>query len=415
MNKNKYKHQLSVTASLCVLRFSQFFAMFLPCLAIIILIYTQKGITVGDFFLIQGIFRLAAFLLEIPSGYLSDRFSRRHVLMFGAILHGIGFTTLALAHGFWLIVLGESLLGISSAMFSGTLEAYTYDLLKRNKTQKHFLKEMGSISTWGSAAAAIATIIGPEIYAYTGGNGNLLIWMSACAALFQFILYSLLPELSEVVRKKQKNKSAFMDVIGITLRTLRNAKLRNLIIFPALYGSFTIILFWALQPIMETSNIPVALFGIYIGINQFSRMLMSKYAYKICQKFGEINTSILTILSLVLSIVLSFVAMYSPNMTVVYIAVAIMAFVPATQKLNQLQYNSLIHHDIESKERGTVLSTSAMVGTLFGATMLAGAKYLLDYHGLETTLLATLFTTTLLIISLYKTKKYLCCSQKQSK
>jgi MFS family permease len=403
--KNK---QMSVNTALWILRISQFCRMFLPALAIIILIYTGKGVTVGDFFLIQGIFRLAAFLLEIPSGYLSDRFSRRHVLLFGAVLHVLGFVVIALAYGFWQIILGEALLGIASALFSGTLEAYTYDLLKRNKTQSHFLKEMGSVSTWGSAAGFIGTIIGPEIYKLTGGNGNLLIWISALFAGFQFILCLILPELTEVVRKKQKNKSAFMDVIGITYHTMKNAKLRTLILFPSLFAAFTVVIFWMLQPVMELSNVPVYLFGIYIGLNQFSRILASKYAYKVCNLLGEIKTSMLSILALVIGIVMSFIALHTSSMPVVYIAIGIMTLVPALHKLNDLQYNTLIHDDIDSKERGTVLSTRAMIATLFGSAMLSGTKYVYDAYGAEITMLILLFATVLLVALLRQVRKHIC-------
>ena len=409
------KHEMSVPTALWVLRIARFFGNFMPALAVIVLIYTQKGVTVGDFFLIEGIFRLAAFLLEIPSGYLSDRFSRRRVLMLAALLHGAGFAVLALAYGFWEIVAGEVLLGIASALFSGTLEAYTYDLLKRNNTQKHFLKEMGSITTWISAANFIATLIGPKIYVATNNNGNLLIWITAILAFVEFTLFYRLPELTEVIRHKQKGKSAFMDAVGITYKTMNNPKLRSLIVFPALFGSFTIIMLWILQPIMQLSHVPVVLFGVYVSANMFARIIFSKYAYKICEWFGEIKTAALTILALTVGIAMSLVAIHTSNMTVVYIAIAIMALVPALVTLNNLQYNTLIHHDIESKERGTVLSTRAMVSTLFSAISLSTTKYLYDYYGADITMLTLLFATVLLVISLKQTMRYMCCSSKQQK
>ena len=245
----------------------------------------------------------------------------------------------------------------------------------------------------------------------TGGNGNLLIWISALFAGFQFILCLVLPELTEVVRKKQKNKSAFMDVIGITYHTMKNAKLRTLILFPSIFAAFTVVIFWMLQPVMELSKVPVYLFGIYIGLNQFSRILASKYAYKICHLFGEIKTSMLSILALVIGIVMSFIALHTSSMPVVYLVIGIMALVPALHKLNDLQYNTLIHDDIDSKERGTILSTRAMVATLFGSAMLSGTKYVYDAYGAEITMLILLFSTVLLIILLNQVKKYICCSK----
>ncbi|MBO7645150.1 MAG: MFS transporter [Alphaproteobacteria bacterium] len=399
------KKQRSVQSTLRLLKIGMFFNYFMLITPVIILVYINKGITLGDFFLIQGLFRLAAFLFEIPSGYLSDRFSRRHVLIFGVTIHLIGYATLAIAYGFWQIVMGEALLGVASALFSGTLEAYTYDLLKRNHTQKHFLKEFGSIRTYIEAASFIAALLGGYLFAKIGGNA--LLWVEALLCIISLTTTFMMPELSEVKRKKPKNKSNMADAVGITIKTLRKPKLRNLIIFPSFFGAFTIILFWILQPVMEKAHVPVALFGFFTALNGFSSILFSKYAHIICKKLGEIKTSVITILSIFLSVSCVFVTLYAQNMFIVYIACTIMGIVPAIRQLNNLQYNALIHDDITSNERGTVLSTRAMVSTLFGAGMLTCAKFLLDTYGIETTMIFTLFMTVFLFWSLKNVKKYL--------
>jgi MFS family permease len=344
-------------------------------------------------------------MFEIPSGYLSDRFSRRRVLICGAIVHFLGFITLAAAQGFWQILLGESLLGIATALFSGTLEAYTYDLLKRNNTQKHFLKEFGAISTYGQSAGFIGALISGFLFSNIGGTGILLIEALFC--LIAALLFFFTPELSEIRRKKAKNKSDLADAIGITYRTLKNPKLRDLILFPSMFSAFTIILLWILQPVMETTHVPVILFGIYFGINKFSSILFAKYAHKICDKFGEITVSLITIISVILGILLTFMTLSTHNMSFIYIACAIMAIIPSIRILNNLQYNTLIHHDIESKERGTVLSTRAMVSSATGAIMLAIAKVLLDNYGIKITMLFTLFMTIFLFIQLKNITKYI--------
>lgn len=403
--KQKYQDQRSVPTTLKLLKFGWCFNFFMMIAPIIVLVYVQKGISVGDFFLIQALFRVSAFLFEIPSGYLSDRFSRKHILILGTIVHMIGYSTLAIAHGFWQIVLGEAILGIASALFTGTLEAYTYDLLKRNNTQKQFLKEFGSIQTYGQAASFIAAILGGILLPYIGGTG--ILWAEALLCIISIVLFSFIPELSEVVRKKAKNKSNVADAVGITYNTLKNPKLRNFILFPALFGGFTIILLWIMQPTMEAAHIPVTLFGFYFGINQFSSMLFSKYAYKICTKLGEITTSVMTIFMIILGAILTLIVLNTHNMAVIYVLCAIMAVIPAIRMLNNLQYNTLIHNDIDSKERGTVLSTRAMVGTVFGAIMLSCAKIFLDSFGIQMTMLFTLLMTTLLIWSLKNVKKYI--------
>ena len=393
----------SVKRGLAWLKLGWFCHNFMLIVPVIVLIYTQKGVTVGDFFLIQGIFRLAAFLFEIPSGYMSDCLSRKRVMIAGAVFLLAGFVTIAVAYGFWTLVLGEALLGISSALFSGTLEAYTYDLLKRNKTQKQFLKEFGNITTWAGIASFVAMILGGILYGYIGVN---ILWIEALFAVFTIFAFLFLPELLEV-KRIVKHKQALQDAISITTRTLKNPKLRNLIFFPSLFGAFTIILFWILQPIMETVNIPVGLFGFYLGINQVFIIVLSKYAYKICEKLGEIQTSVITIGTIVMGVTMGLLATHVQSMPIIYVACALMAMTPSFRVLNNLQYNTLIHHSIKSNERGTVLSTRAMVSTVVGAIGLIIAKFLVDGFGITTTLVFVFVMVVLLIWSLKNVVKYI--------
>ena len=394
----------SVKSGLRLLRLGWFCHNFMLILPVIVLIYTQKGITVGDFFLIQGLFRVAAFLFEIPSGYMSDCLSRRRVLISAAAVATAGFATVAMAHGFWMIMLGEGLLGVASALFSGTLEAYTYDLLKRNNTQQEFLREFGEIETFGSIASFVATILGGILYTKIGGDN--LVWIETGIAAVAIIAYLFLSELTEV-KRVVNHKSALQDAIGITVNTMKNPKLRNFIIFPSLFGAFTIVLLWILQPVMQDATVPVSLFGFYVGANQLERAILSKYAYKICDKLGNMTTSVLSVLSVVLCIVAGILALHVNNMIMVYILCAIVAMVPPLQALVKLQYNTLIHHHIKSTERGTVISTRAMVGTILGALLLVIVKFLVDYTGLTITLICSLVGTISLFWALHKVSGFI--------
>lgn len=393
----------SVKRGLTLLKLGWFCHNFMLIVPVIVLVYTSKGITVGDFFLIQGIFRLAAFLFEIPSGYMSDCLSRRRVMIAGGVSTIAGYVSIALASGFWTLIMGEALLGIASALFSGTLEAYTYDLLKRNKTQKQFLKEFGNITTWAGVAEFVAMIIGGILYGYIGAN---ILWIETVIMLFGTVAFLFLPELLEV-KRVVKHKDAITDAVSITANTLKNPRLRNLILFPSLYGAFTIIMFWTLQPIMDTVKIPVGLFGVYAGASQLFRIILSKYAYKICEKLGEIRTSMITIGAVAIGITMGLIATHINNMPLIYIACMILAISPSFRILNNLQYNTLIHHSIKSNERGTVLSTRAMVATIVGAIGLIMAKFLLDGFGITTTLVFVLCMSGLLVWSLKRVMKYI--------
>ena len=221
--------------------------MFMLIIPVAVLLYQDKGITLGDFFLIQGLFRIAAFALEIPSGYVSDVFSRRKVLFIGALIWLAGNVGLYFAYGFWQIALCEMSFGFAAALFSGTKEAYAYDLLKRMKREKQFLQENGSIATYASTASFTATIAGGILYPVLG-NG--IIAVETVAALLAVICTFLLPELKEVRRKIAPESSPMQDVAKIVKMSVKHPEINLFMLFPALFGAFTIVLLWILQPTM---------------------------------------------------------------------------------------------------------------------------------------------------------------------
>ena len=108
-----------------------------------------------------------------------------------------------------------------------------------------------------------------------------------------------------------------------------------------------------------------------------------------------------------MGLTMGLLATHIQSMPMIYIACAFMAMTPSFRMLNNLQYNTLIHHSIKSTERGTVLSTRAMVSTVVGAIGLIIAKFLLDGFGITTTLTFALVMTGLLVWSLKGVMKYI--------
>ncbi len=392
---------VSDIAALRLLKWGEFFYCFLVILPIILVLYQSKGITIGDFFLIQGISRLATFALEIPSGYLSDTFSRRRVLIMGALAYLIGNVWLYVGYGFWDIAVAEILLGFAIALFSGTKESYAYDLLKRMGRSDDFLRENGSISAYAQAAGFVSSIAGGILYSYIG-DGILLVEIAA--AIIALICVMLLPELTEVKRVRRADTHIIADIMSVVKMSVRHPEIKWFMIFPSIFGSFTLILMWLLQPTMESVGVAVSLFGIFVGLNQFSRFILAKYSDAIFRRMGPARLLRAMCAFIALTFAAILVCLYLPLGIWTYALLAFIVLGPSAQKMSSLVFSSFIHARITSTERGTVLSVKSMMVTLCNAIAMFAMKPLLDGCGIFT---AVLIAGVAFIAILYPLNKVL--------
>ena len=393
---------ISDKTALTILKWSWAFINFMPIMPIIVLLYQNKGVSIGEFFMIEGIFRLVSFLFEIPSGYLADVFSRKKILLIGAIIELVSVIWLIWAHGFWGVLLCEAGMGLANALFSGTREAYTFDLLKRMKKENQYLKENGGVQTFAQTAAFIATLSGGFLYAM---GVKVVLLVEAAAAGLAVLFFAKLPEIQEVRRKIAPESSPLRDLMGIVKMSVKHPELKWLMTFPAIYGGFTLIMFWILQPMMSAAMVPVALFGLFVGINHGSRALFSKIAHKAKEFFGVRKLLFLCLGLLASGFIAAILAVNSSgNMAFVYAISGFVAIIPATQTMAALIFKDYIHHKIKSDERGTILSINSMFSTGITGTMMILAKPMLDNFGITATMLVCLGA---LIVILFPLKKVL--------
>ena len=94
------------------------------------LFMTELGFDATAVGIMAGVYALVVPLLEVPSGILADRWSRKGVLMsaYAALLASV--LVCGLAGDVTTYVIGAGLLGVYLALQSGTLESMVYDVLQ---------------------------------------------------------------------------------------------------------------------------------------------------------------------------------------------------------------------------------------------------------------------------------------------
>ena len=94
-------------------------------------LYFQQQLSAAEAILLAAIIDVATTVLEVPSGYLSDRVGRRVTLLIGMAGAIAGALLLWVGDGFATFVAAQVLLGVSMAFNSGTDSALLYESLAR--------------------------------------------------------------------------------------------------------------------------------------------------------------------------------------------------------------------------------------------------------------------------------------------
>ncbi|MBL4647915.1 MAG: MFS transporter [Gammaproteobacteria bacterium] len=182
MNKTEKKTALSLAAIFAFRMLGLF--MILPTFAL----YAQQlhHITPTLIGVALGIYGLTQACLQIPFGFLSDRFGRKPLILIGLILFAIGSVVAALSHSIWGIIIGRALQG-SGAVGSVTLALLT-DLIREEQRTK----AMAIVGMMIGLSFAVAMVLGPIISAWFSVSG--IFWLTSLLALAGIaILFTTVP------------------------------------------------------------------------------------------------------------------------------------------------------------------------------------------------------------------------------
>ena len=123
-------------------------------------LYFQQELSAAEAILLYAVFDIATTVMEVPSGYLSDRVGRRFTLILSALAMTSGMGLIVLGESFLVFAAAQVLIGAGSAFASGTDGALLYESLARDGRDDEI--ERHEIRAWrfSFTALAVSAVIG---------------------------------------------------------------------------------------------------------------------------------------------------------------------------------------------------------------------------------------------------------------
>lgn len=256
---------------------------------VIVPIFKSKGLNMEQIFILQAVFSVAVAILELPSGYISDLFSRKHTLMFSAAFYFLGELGFLLSDNFLHLIVAELLLAFGLSLYSGTDVSMVYDSLSNSREgetkDKSQAKYLSNVMFWGLLGEALGGLIGGGIATY---GLNYVLIVNAVVSGLPFVVSFF---LVEPPRKKMSRKSHIKNFKYIYNELfVKKPFVRQILLLGIAYSVAAITAIWSYQELWQVSGISIGYFGYIWAAVNLAGAFSSKFAYRIEAYLGVKRT-----------------------------------------------------------------------------------------------------------------------------
>ena len=313
----------------------------------------ELGLTFHDFLIGESVFALVLILVDVPSGYLADRWGRRKTLILGAFTLVAAYTSLALATGFWSALLAQGFIGVGIALVSGTNSALLYDTLLSHGREAEYRTREGFRFALQLYSCAFAAIAGGYLYVIDHYLPLILeIAMIAIGVVIAFFFVE--PPRHKMVVEKHPLRD-IRDTLVYVLHGHR--EIAGIVLLMVIVFSTTKICVWGIQAYADALGYPATYNGWIMSAVMLCGALSGHFGHKIFPNLRGQQALQGMILLLVVALLIAGFSMSFVGI----IALGLEAFVygfgmPRTQEM--------INNLVDSSRRATILSTANLATSL---------------------------------------------------
>lgn len=329
-------------------------------------LYFSEHLALGDVLALEAIYYAAVVVLEVPSGYVSDRFGRRRTLLVssGALVAAyLGFTAATSFSGF---AAAQIALAGGIAFQSGTGTSFHFDSLAALDREDEYEDREGIVERNSLAASALAAIVGGAGGAY---DLRLAYVFSAAAAVgaFGFVYSFAEPEPSDGTETPGFGRQ-LRDVVG----QLRRPALAWLFAYALAMTVLNHVPYEFYQPYIELAgrdfgmgeSAPFAT-GVHMSVTTLLGALVARRGVDLDDQIGT-GPTLLTATGIQLGVIAGMAAVLHPLLVLLILLRGLPKAIAAAP------FRAAVTPRLPASQRATYLSVQSLAGRLSFAALLGG-------------------------------------------
>jgi len=344
----------------------RFFSSLIPAYVIERLFWEQRGMTIQMVVYTEIIYAVTIVLLEVPTGILADKWSRKRLLVIGAWLGWCEFVILIFATQFWHFAAAVLLAGIERSAGSGAEHALLYDSLKRCGKEQQFERIAGRLRACDLLGAVLAALSGGVLASRYGFACNY--WLSAGSMLIVLAVTMTLtePKPSRSAAADGESRS-FLAYIQEAMQFFKQQRAVRLVVLTSIITGAALSFldeFWQLY--LNRLGFGVSYFGIFSTALLLLRMPGNLLAHTLKHRL-PIRTLLLGVTALFAAGLLCAAIMHGSA------GLAAIGLIFLAAGMVEPLATGYLHHRLDSSMRATIESFQSL--GLYAVTVLAGLGF----------------------------------------
>lgn len=347
----------------------RFFCNFTIVEGMFVLFLGQKGLSLWQIGILEGIFHITGLITEIPSGALADLLGRKQVLLASRICGILSSCIMISTSHFWLLGIGFVFTAWSYNLLSGSEEALLYDSFLGLESEAKYFKTNGRLNFLAEVSQAIAIFLG----GFLAKHSYVLCYLVSIALdLLAFLV--VCPMMEPQLEKKKETPSVRTHFITSYHLLQRDSRIRYLCVhYAIIFAFYTSVFFYSQEYYFARGFDEIAIGIILLGIG-ICASLGALLSERITKRLGE-HTSYVSVCVLALGML--FMACKMSWISIMGFCVGSMA----NALLYPIQSNEL-NMRIPSAQRATVISVSSMCFSMVMIVLFPLIGFLSDFFGL---------------------------------
>ena len=127
----------------------------------IFFLFYNESLGIKDIILLESVYYFSVVILEVPSGYFSDKWGRRITLIMSSVAFVTAYSIFGfVTASFGTFALAQILFACGYSFMSGTDTSFYYESLEADGLEKEFPEREAKAQSWASYAGAIAALVG---------------------------------------------------------------------------------------------------------------------------------------------------------------------------------------------------------------------------------------------------------------